>query len=87
MWEFLQANWLWIVLGLSVLFMFRMHGSGGCGMGHSSHGGSHRHEDESFNDGNAADPASRGSNGTMDGGDVDHDAAGKTVAGHRHRGC
>lgn len=36
--EFLQANWLWLLLGIGLLwFLFRR---GGCGMsGHGSHEG------------------------------------------------
>ena len=39
MWEFLQAYGVWIVFGLFFLFMLRMHGGGGCGMGHDQHSG------------------------------------------------
>jgi hypothetical protein len=36
--EFLTANWLWILLGIGVLwFLFRGHDMG-CGMGGHSHG-------------------------------------------------
>lgn len=38
MWEFLQAYWYWIVFGLFLVFMLRMHASGGCGMGHGQRG-------------------------------------------------
>lgn len=37
MWEFLQAYGYWIVFGLFLVFMLRMH-AGGCGMGHGQHG-------------------------------------------------
>ncbi len=38
--EFLQANWLWILLGLGVVWvLFFRRGGMGCGMGeHGSHG-------------------------------------------------
>lgn len=39
MWEFLQEYGYWIVLAGFFLLMLRMHGSGGCGMGHGSHAG------------------------------------------------
>ena len=101
MWEFIQANWLWILLGVSFLFMFRMHGAGGCGMGHGSHGGGHRREDESSNETDAADHTGHGSSATMSAGDADHDSIGSAVpvghagdgstskppAGHRRGGC
>ncbi len=32
--EFFQAYGSWILFGLLFLFMLRMHGGGGCGMGH-----------------------------------------------------
>ena len=39
MWEFIQANSTWIVLGVFFLLMMRMHGGGmGCGAGHAGHG-------------------------------------------------
>lgn len=39
MWEFIQANGVWILLGVFLLLMLRMHAGGaGCGMGHGSHG-------------------------------------------------
>lgn len=38
MWEFLQAYGYWIVLGLFLVFMLRMHAGGGCGMGPGQHG-------------------------------------------------
>lgn len=38
MWEFLQANGSWIVLGLFFVLMLRMHVGGGHGMGHGGHG-------------------------------------------------
>lgn len=38
MWEFIQANSTWIVLGLLFLLMMRMHGGGmGCGGSHGDH--------------------------------------------------
>lgn len=40
MWEFIQANFTWIALGVFFLLMMRMHGGGmGCGGGHGDHGG------------------------------------------------
>ena len=39
MWEFLQAYGYWIVAGLFLVFMLRMHAGGGCGSGHGGHGG------------------------------------------------
>ncbi len=35
--EFFQAYGSWILFGLFFLIMLRMHGSGGCGMGHKQH--------------------------------------------------
>ena len=38
MWEVVQANGTWIVLGIAFLLMMRMHGGGmGCGAGHGGH--------------------------------------------------
>lgn len=85
MWEFLRANWLWILLGVSLLFMFRMHGAGGCGMGHGGHGG-HRHEDETSENGDAAGNAGHGSAGTRPVGDGEQDATSKAPVGRRHGG-
>jgi hypothetical protein len=37
--EFLQANWLWIVLGIGAVWLLFGRGGMGCGMGgHGSHG-------------------------------------------------
>lgn len=37
--EFLQANWLWLLLGLGAVWFFLGRGGMGCGMGgHGSHG-------------------------------------------------
>ncbi len=37
--EFLQANWLWILLGLGAVWLLSRRGGMGCGMGgHGSHG-------------------------------------------------
>jgi len=37
--EFLQANWLWILLGLGVVWFLFRRGGMGCGMGeHGAHG-------------------------------------------------
>ena len=36
--EFFLAYGSWIVFGLFFLLMLRMHGSGGCGMGHHQRG-------------------------------------------------
>ena len=38
MWEFIQAYGYWIVFGLFLVFMLRMHAGGGCGAGHGGHG-------------------------------------------------
>lgn len=44
--EFLTANWLWILLGIGVLwFLFRGHGMG-CGMSGHSHGSEPSRKDE-----------------------------------------
>lgn len=40
MWEFLQANSSWIILGVSFLLMMAMHG------GHGGHSGTHDGSDE-----------------------------------------
>ena len=37
MWEFIQANATWIILGVFFVLMLRMHGGAGCGMGHGGH--------------------------------------------------
>ena len=37
--EFLQANWLWILLGVGAVWFLSRRGGMGCGMGgHGSHG-------------------------------------------------
>ena len=35
--EFLQTYGTWIVFGIFFVLMLRMHGGGGCGMGHQDH--------------------------------------------------
>lgn len=37
-WEFFQDYGSWMVFGVLLVFMLRMHAVGGCGMGHGQHG-------------------------------------------------
>ncbi len=50
--EFLQANWLWVLLGvIAVWFLFgRGHRGMGCGMGGSSHSSTSDHDSHSGHD-------------------------------------
>lgn len=63
--QWLAQNWIWMVLGIGVLFfMTRMGGMGGCGMGRStghSHGSSNDNPpaDRGAGPGTAFDPVSR----------------------------
>lgn len=63
--DWLSQNWIWIALGVGVLFfMTRMGGMGGCGMGHStghSHGSSNDNPpaDGGAGPGTTFDPVSR----------------------------
>lgn len=80
--EWLQANWLWLLLGLGVVW-FLLRG-GGCGMG--GHG-SHRSGDRRDTMGD-----SRAEHGVHDGGGAhDGQRRGEAIAAprdqHRHRGC
>lgn len=44
-WEAIQPYSGWIIFGIFLLLMMRMHAGGGCGMGHGQHG-SHGSSDE-----------------------------------------
>jgi hypothetical protein len=37
-WEAIQPYRGWIIFGIFLLLMMRMHAGGGCGMGHGAHG-------------------------------------------------
>lgn len=37
-WQAIQPYSGWIIFGVFLLLMMRMHAGGGCGMGHGSHG-------------------------------------------------
>jgi len=78
--EFLQANWLWILLGLgAVWFLFRRGGMG-CGMGgHGSHGSTTSKDAEKYGSARASH------NGH--GSDEPEDREAKTATRRSHRGC
>ena len=76
--EFLQANWLWILLGIgAVWFMFRRGGMG-CGGGQGSHG-SH----------GSSETRQMSAQGSHDGHGGDEAPARKleTASPRAHRGC
>lgn len=37
--NWLAQNWVWIVVGIGLIWMMRRGGMAGCGMGHAHHGG------------------------------------------------
>jgi hypothetical protein len=77
--EFLQANWLWILLGLGVVLFFFRRGGMGCGMGeHGSHGGASSETP-------ASGPAHGSRNGHGDGKSPEREA--ETAAPRSRRGC
>ncbi len=78
--EFLQANWVWILLGLgAVWFLFRRGGMG-CGMGgHGSHGS--RPSERAGESGHSHASADGGGEAGSPGREV------KAAAPRRHRGC
>lgn len=75
--EFLTANWLWVLLGVGVLW-FLVRGQGmGCGMGGHSHGSEPARKDE-------ADPHA----GHIAGAGASHDhGAGASAPPRRRGGC
>ncbi len=70
--EFLQANWLWLLIALGAVWLFFGRRGMGCGRrDHGSHG----------------DRASTDAKGSMQGSDAARERDAETPAAHRHRGC
>jgi hypothetical protein len=78
--EFLQANWLWILLGaLTVGFLFRRRGGMGCGTG-----GHDSHDSRSSRDAHGASTARESHDGHSQ---ESPSRDSETVLPRRHRGC
>lgn len=72
--EFLQGNWIWLLLGLGAVWFLLRRGRMGCGMGgHGSH------------DAHAPKSADHSHNGHGSGRPEDRDR--ETAAPRRRRGC
>jgi hypothetical protein len=78
--EFLQANWLWLLIGLGAVWLF--FGRGGMGCGRRDHGS---HGDRASTDAKG----STGSRASLNrqGSDAARERDAETPAAHRHRGC
>ena len=80
--EFLQANWIWLLLGLGAVWFLLKRGGMGCGMGgHESHGS----RDASESDTTRQQPGTSG-NGHEGHGDPQKRET-ETTQTRRHRGC
>lgn len=80
--EFLQANWVWILVAIGVGWVFFRRGGTGCGMGdHSSHGS------RAVRPGEATSAHAGAPDGHGRGAEQASDRSGGTGGAHRHRGC
>ena len=78
--EFLQANWLWLLIALGAVWLFFGRGGMGCGRGdHRSHG------DRASTDAKGSAGARASLNGQ--GSDAVRERDAEAPAAHRHRGC
>ena len=85
-WQAIQPYSGWIIFGVFLLLMMRMHAGGGCGMGHGQHG-SHGSSGNQSTDRSAGRPDGQTPDrGTADGTDRD-DSERTAVAGRRSGGC
>jgi hypothetical protein len=81
--DFLQGNWLWLLLGLGAVWFFFRRGGMGCGMsGHGSHGSHGSRESE---DAQRSGDSHAGHNGH--GSSEPRERRAETVAPRRRRGC
>ena len=80
-WQAIQPYSGWIIFGVFLILMMRMHAGGGCGMGHGSHG-------QHASDDSAGEPLSRrpADRRAADGTDQ-ADAERTAVTGRRSGGC
>lgn len=84
-WQAIQPYSGWIIFGVFLLLMMRMH-AGGCGMGHGQHG-SHGSSGDQSTDRSAGRPdGQKPDRGTANGADRD-DPERTAVAGRRSGGC
>jgi hypothetical protein len=81
-WEAIRPYSGWIIFGVFLLLMMRMHTGGGCGMGHGAHGqGTPR---ESIDD----EPTNRSADRRAAAGETNGDEPERqAVAGRRSGGC
>lgn len=85
-WQAIQRYSGWIIFGVFLLLMMRMHAGGGCGMGHGQHG-SHGSSRDQSTDRSASRPDGQAPDrGTANGADRD-DSERPAMAGRRSGGC
>ena len=82
-WQAIQPYSGWIIFGVFLLLMLRMHAGGGCGMGHGQHGSSGDQSTDRPAGRPDTRPADRGT--VADGADGD-DPERTAVAGRRSGG-
>lgn len=81
--EFLQANWLWLLLGFVALWLLLRRGGMGCGMGgHGSHGSRYTRASKDVQE---SEHAHGSPNGHGSGGPEKRET--ETNTPRRHRGC
>ena len=77
--NWLAQNWVWIVVGIALIWMVRRGGMAGCGMGHSGHGSDQGKDTASAQ--RPAEPAGKAL------GAGERGAAAQEPRKHRHYGC
>lgn len=80
--EFLQANWIWLLLVLGAVWFFMRRGGLGCGMGgHESHGSRDTSEPNAARQQAGAPPNRHGGHGDPQKRETE------TARARRHHGC
>ena len=78
--NWLAQNWVWIVVGVGLIWMMRRGGMAGCGMGHSGHG-SERGKDAAPEAQKPAESSAKAAGASQ------QVPAGQEPRKHSHHGC